>query len=750
MSAFYKLAIIALFMSQSLTAEAQSVTGVVQDAKSGEPLTGATVQAGPKATITDYDGKFSLNLMPGIYSINVSYVGFASQQLSLEVDDTEPVVINIRLEASALILETATITSGRFERPLSETTVSLDILRPQFIEHLNLLSIDEALNRLPGVNIIDGQANIRGGSGFSYGAGSRVMLLVDDIPALQADAGFPNWNDIPVENIEQVEVIKGAASALFGTAAMNGIINVRTAFATSKPVTKISTFYTAIMNPGLREAKWWDHSPGTSGISASHRQKFGKLDFAGSLFYINTHSHIQDAFDEQGRITLNTRYRITDRLAVGVNANVNMGRSRDFFLWGNHREGAYMGGGDNNATESEKLRFFIDPYLNYFDKNGNRHKVLGRIYGIDNQNNLEQSNQSNLYYSEYQFQRHLVSLDMVMTAGVVHTWSTINAELYSDTTFTAQNAAAYVQLEKKFMDWLTLSGGLRYEYNRINAPDSIGGAAVNQSKNRDARPVMRFGANARVSPFTFLRGSWGQGYRFPTIAEKYIRTVFGGFQVVPNLELGPETGWSAEVGMKQGLRFGTWNGFFDLAFFYSEYRDMMEFNLTTGFRFQSQNIGNTVIQGVELAWNGQGMLFGKPLSMFAGYTWIEPKYKEFGERERLSSSTDKNVLKYRFNHSVKLDVEAPVSKRFTVGYTYQFNSHMQAIDGIFLVIPGVFEFREANNKGFHVMDFRLGYRLHEKVELWTILKNALNEVYSLRPALLEEPRSITVRANVTL
>jgi outer membrane receptor protein involved in Fe transport len=733
-----------------LIATAQGVQGLVQDARTGEPLTGATIQAGPRATISDYDGKFMLSLIPGIYNLQISYVGYTHSQSSIQVMGDTFTFIGIQLEPSALILETTTVTSGRFERPLSETTVSLDILRPQFIENLNMLSIDEALNRLPGVNIIDGQANIRGGSGFSYGAGSRVMLLVDDIPALQADAGFPNWNDIPVENIEQVEVVKGAASSLFGTAAMNGIINVRTAFAKSKPVTKFSTFYTAYMNPGLREAKWWDHAPSTSGFSLAHREKFGKLDFAGSMFYVNTHSHIQDAFDEQGRITLNTRYRITDRLAVGMNANVNMGRSRDFFLWANNREGAYMGGGENNATESEKLRFFIDPYLTYFDKNGNRHKVLGRIYGIDNQNNLDQSNQSNLYYSEYQFQRHLVSLDMVMTAGVVHTWSTINAELYSDTTFTAQNAAAYVQLEKKFMDWLTLSGGLRYEFNRINAPDSIGGAAVDQSKNRDARPVMRFGANARVLPFTFLRASWGQGYRFPTIAEKYIRTVFGGFQVVPNLELGPETGWSAEVGLKQGVRWGTWNGFFDLALFYSEYRDMMEFNLTTGFRFQSQNIGNTVIQGVELAWNGQGTLFGKPLSMFAGYTFIEPRYKEFGDRERLTSSTDKNVLKYRFSHSVKLDVEAPVSKRFTLGYTFQFNSHMEAIDGIFLVIPGVAEFREENNKGFNVMDVRFGYRLHEKVELWAILKNALNEVYSMRPALLEEPRNITLRANVTL
>ena len=61
------------------------------------------------------------------------------------------------------------------------------------------------MEQVPGVTIIDGQANIRGGSGFSYGAGSRVLLLVDDLPMLAADAGDIKWSFLPVENLEQVE-----------------------------------------------------------------------------------------------------------------------------------------------------------------------------------------------------------------------------------------------------------------------------------------------------------------------------------------------------------------------------------------------------------------------------------------------------------------------------------------------------------------------------------------------------------------
>ncbi len=746
MRIFELLLLLLTCLTADLIAQGTSgISGNVIDKSTSELLTGATIQAGGQASVSNYNGAYSFDLRPGVYVVRVSYVGYEHLSLDITVEESTYSPLLLELIPSALLLETATVTSGRYERSLGETTVSLDIIKPRFVEHVNAISIDEALDRIPGVNMIDGQANIRGGSGFSYGAGSRVMLLVDDIPALQSDAGYPNWGDLPIENLEQVEVLKGAASALYGSAALNGIVNVRTAFAKSTPITKVASFYTAFMAPKDKSSKWWSSSPSTYGVNMAHRQKFGKLDLTSSLFYVNTHSFVRDAYDEQGRMTLGLRYRLTDRFAVGVNGNFNTGRSQSFFLWGNDTDGAYTGGGVNNNAQSKKVRFFIDPYLTYYDKAGSLHKLLGRIYSINNDNNLNQSNNSSLYYGEYQFQRNISAWDLVITAGGLTTYSTVNAELYSDTTFRSQNMAAYIQLEKKAFNWLMLTGGVRLEHNAIAAPDSIAGDFVPQEINKETKPIFRLGMNARLSPFTFLRASWGQGYRFPTIAEKYIRTVFGGFQVIPNLQLGSETGWSAEIGLKQGIRMGSWNGFIDIAGFWSEYQDMMEFTMVILPKFQSQNIGNTVIRGVEVSWSGEGLLFNKPLSMMAGYTFIQPRYKDFGEREMATSSVDYNVLKYRFRHSIKADIEIPLSNWFTLGASYQFNSHMEAIDGIFNLIPGVLNFRNLNNKGFHVLDFRAGIELHPKLEAWLILKNALNEAYTMRPAQMEAPRNLTLR-----
>jgi outer membrane receptor protein involved in Fe transport len=68
-------------------------------------------------------------------------------------------------------------------------------------------------------------------------------VLIDDLPLLTADANDAKWNIIPMENVDQLEVIKGAASALYGSGALNGIVNVRTAYPVNEPYTKVTVLH---------------------------------------------------------------------------------------------------------------------------------------------------------------------------------------------------------------------------------------------------------------------------------------------------------------------------------------------------------------------------------------------------------------------------------------------------------------------------------------------------------------------------
>ncbi|MFQ5448096.1 MAG: TonB-dependent receptor domain-containing protein, partial [Saprospiraceae bacterium] len=560
-----------------ILAQTAILKGKVAEAGTNSPLISATIQAGEYGTITDLDGYYELTLPPGTYVITASYVGYETlkKQVSLATADAQ--VLDFTLSESANILQTATVTSGKHEVALGEVTVSLDVIKPALIESTNKTSLSGLLDKVPGVNLVGDQANIRGGSGFSYGAGSRVLLLVDDIPIYQADAGFPQWEDVPLENIEQVEVVKGAGSALYGSSALNGIINVRTAYAKSKPETKIAPFYTTFMAPKNDAAKWWDTPPYTPGISASHKRKIGKLDLILGGYYYRNSSVNDSTFSRRGRWNVNARYRITDRLSVGLNSNFNKANGSSFFFWGGTDSLIYRPGAA--VSNSSSLRYNIDPYLVYFDPANNRHKVLGRFFNVNNDTGTSEADQSNIsqvYYAEYQFQRKMDKIGLVTTAGFVYNGTRVRAPLYGDTTFTSRNLAGYVQLEKRLFGRLNLSAGFRYEQNVIITPDTINydpngdgttdfTGYVPNGEIKESKPVLRIGASYQISPTTYLRASLGQGYRFPTIAEKFIFTYFGGVPISPNFDLTSETGWTTELGLRKGFQLSNFNGFLDVA-----------------------------------------------------------------------------------------------------------------------------------------------------------------------------------------
>jgi len=336
--------------------------------------------------------------------------------------------------------------------------------------------------------------------------------------------------------------------------------------------------------------------------------------------------------------------------------------------------------------------------------------------------------------------------------------------------------------------------GARYELNTINSPEMLSSIChvedtnptglINnpEPKSQEAKPVFRAGINYQPAEYTYLRASWGQGYRYPTIAERYISTSVGDLLFIcPNPSLQSETGWSSEIGARQGVKISSWQGFIDLSYFWTEYQDMMEFTFggpnaddrVSGF--QSGNIDDTRIRGAEISFMGQGELFGVPTNLIAGYTYIDPQYQDFNAQIAANSTSSENVLKYRFRHTAKLDIESTFKEKLSIGASLQYNSKMEALDayfydlGNFLLEPnretielfgldfdelasdilGIEAFRNRNDKGSVVFDFRVAYNVSEFAKISFILKNATNQAYTLRP-LMEAPMNLTVRADVTL
>ncbi|NNF21183.1 MAG: TonB-dependent receptor [Saprospiraceae bacterium] len=751
------LLVIFLAVGESAVSQSLKITGIVKDAESQEGLFGATILFNGHGTISESNGFFEMEVDPGRYDLTISYVGYETFVQPFEVTDKDQFV-DINLQPSSTVLDIATVTGSKYNRSVARSPVSINVIKSDLVANTNTVKINTLLDKIPGVQIVDNQAIIRGGSGWSYGAGSRVLLLIDDIPALQADAGRPSWGDIPVENISQMEVLKGASSTLYGSAAMNGIINIRTGYATSEPVTKAFTSYTHFMDPQDLNKKWWTSAPTRVSTGVVHKRKIGKLDLVANGFYENFDSYYEDAFDEKYRLSANLKYRISDKVSIGINSLYNKAKGADYFTWKNGGSGAYSGAESSYSTRSTS-RFFFDPQITIYNRKNDRHKVLGRFYYIDNDNNLNQSNSSINTYLEYQYLTSLIDGKMDLASGLVSQFVESDSEVYGGELLYATNLGAFTQIDYKLSEDVSLTGGLRYEYNVQKSPEVIFGDSIPDGITSESKIISRIGINYAMSEGTFIRASWGQGYRYPTMAEKFVQTTASGFQIYPNLDLESETGWSSEIGIKQGMKFGTWLGYIDATLFWSQYENMMEFSAQSfdgTLGFQSVNVGGTDIKGFEVSVIGQSKIGQVPVNILCGYTYINPKYQEFIEGTIAYNSistpvgeTEKsNFLKYRSRHSFKTDLEGQY-QNLTFGIAGIYNSEVVTMDALISNFAQIGLYREANPGGYFKLDSRVGYVINAfKVSF--LVENILNEEYTARPGLLEAPRNISIRLDVEL
>src|SRR5512140_1089848 len=211
---------------------AGSIAGRVMGVSQSEAIVGANVllRGTTRGTTTDTQGRYRLaDLAPGKYTLVFSIVGYQRlTRTDIAVEDGKETTVNVTMTQAPVQAEQVVVRANKREQSLQDVPVSMSVVDAADIQQRNSLTIDEALRYVPGVNITGTQVNIRGSSGYSLGAGSRVLLLLDGVPFLAGDTGELNFESIPMGQVDRIEVVKGASSALYGSNALGGVVNVIT------------------------------------------------------------------------------------------------------------------------------------------------------------------------------------------------------------------------------------------------------------------------------------------------------------------------------------------------------------------------------------------------------------------------------------------------------------------------------------------------------------------------------------------
>ena len=132
-----------------------------------------------------------------------------------------------------------------------------------------------------------------------------------------------------------------------------------------------------------------------------------------------------------------------------------------------------------------------------------------------------QDNQSETYFTEYQYQKSIEGWRLNWTSGIMNEVVDAKAELFNGRNYRI-NTAFFSQLDKKFGKRLNLSVGARYEQFSLQSESGIVIDEDSLNFFTEGKPVFRFGANYQLAEATYLRTSWGQGYRFPKYCKNYL------------------------------------------------------------------------------------------------------------------------------------------------------------------------------------------------------------------------------------
>lgn len=209
-----------------------NIVGDVKDRITGEhiPFILVTVNNTVLGTTTDNTGHYFLKNMPeGTYTIRVSGLGYKQVEKEVVLKAGKTIELNFVTEESSLSLDEVVVSANRNETNRKDASVIVGVVSPKVFLATNSVCMADGLSFQPGVRV-ENDCNNCGFTQVRINGldGQYSQILIDSRPIFSALSGVYGLEQIPVNMIERVEVVRGGGSALYGSSAIAGTVNIIT------------------------------------------------------------------------------------------------------------------------------------------------------------------------------------------------------------------------------------------------------------------------------------------------------------------------------------------------------------------------------------------------------------------------------------------------------------------------------------------------------------------------------------------
>ena len=654
-------------------------------------------------------------------------------------------------ELQEYTLDQMVVTATRTEKAILDTPASVDVVTAKDIEKSGAVKIDDVLKRVPGVSV-SRSGGLATSSPMVAMRGLKnnydTLVLLDGQPIVNAYSGTVNWNDVPVESIEKIEIVKGPASSIYGSNAASGVISITTKKAKGLHGSSALTYGTN--HTWIKKINIGD--------------KFNKFGY--DLYYTATDSHTYgyEAYktistDKTPGVPTGDNYVIESN-TTGSGKVVKIGKKGDKiwnednysgkFTWDFDRDKTLSLGFFKNKSKysydyrshenwiGEPGKYYVDGNHSFTFRNSDFDTAPGavdeRIYTIgykDDANGWSvnagltdnRSWNGGVYttdksaLSDYNSKRYNLSVNKEITltdkdtavTGFQYVHDKMDKVKFATDFKTklqtgggkSDTYGVYFQNEHKFNEKLSLIGAIRYDHWTVKdgyVTDGNGYNSAPESRS-DSAVSPKIALNYKFDDSQSSYISWGKAFSAPTLYNMFSGSTNSDTSqmkvVIPNPSLKPQIISTIETGWKKNFNDKT---FLEVALFYNKIKDInykadLGKQTIDGTEYTvQQNLsgGRGENKGIEIGLNHK---FDDKLSAFTNLTLQNPVIKEAqkkGEIGKLVTQTSKRLFNIGFDYSDGKFSADLAGNYYSKKYSYTTNSDVVtgvpgAYDPVFLV-----------------------------------------------------------------
>jgi outer membrane receptor for ferrienterochelin and colicins len=683
------LLIFTLLCSLAIWSQNSTVQGTVSESGQSLPFINVYLKGTQNGTATDEDGSYSItNLSPGNYVMIASAIGYEPFRKSFLIGKGESVKLDIELTQSAEALDEMVVTGTLKAVSRLESAVPVEVYKPSFLKKNPTPSIFEALQNVNGVrpqincNVCNtGDIHINGLEG------PYTLVLIDGMPIVSGLGTVYGLSGIPNSLIEQIEIVKGPASTLYGSEAVGGLINIITKHAPNAPEFFADAYLTG----------WGEYN-----LDVGSKIEVGKkTDLLLGVNYFNYDEIIDNNGDNFTDLTLQ------DRISLFQKWNFKRDDAKVFSLagrffyedrWGGELQWTpEFRGGDEIYGESIYTRRW--EILGKYQLPIDEKVLLSMSYNDHNQNSVYGDvtylADQRIGFGQMTWDKSVGNHDLLFGSAIRYNY-------YDDNTPATQSAdevwipSLFVQDELKLAKKHSILGGIRYDYDQRHGNIFTPRAAYKW----------------KISDNDIFRVNAGTGFRVVNLFTEDHAALTGSRDVIIAEELKPER--SVNVNLNYLKKIYADNGTFvgiDASAFYTHFSNIIlpDYDTNPNQIIYDNLDGKSVSKGVSA---NIDLVLPNGLKFLVGATWQDVSNTENGVTQR-QILTESITGTWNVSYTIR-------SLDLTLDYTGNLYGPMR------LPTLGELDPRQDFSPTWSIQNIQFTYKGLDKFEFYGGVKNLLD------------------------